>query len=281
MFTLIETPEDLDILNKELLSRPYIAVDTEFKRKGKKDIKLALIQVNDSEETFIIDCLKIRNANDICSFVSSTEVKKIFHSYKEDAEAIFSWTNQILTNVFDTQLANAFLGGSFSIGYRDLVFNKLDVLIDKDETRSNWLKRPLRDSQLDYAATDVEFLIEIFFEQREALEDTKKADWLNQEIEHGLSKLFNNIQVNLERSNVILSKQEEKTFLFRFNNIVDLISTEKEINSTLLFSKKNQKDFLRNALNYGVISACNEMPKWRKELLLKDLNALFGSMKIN
>ena len=38
MFTLIETPEDLDILNKELLSRPYIAVDTEFKRKGKKDI---------------------------------------------------------------------------------------------------------------------------------------------------------------------------------------------------------------------------------------------------
>ena len=281
MFTLIETPEDLDILNKELLSRPYIAVDTEFKRKGKKDIKLALIQVNDSEETFIIDCLKIRNANDICSFVSSTEVKKIFHSYKEDAEAIFSWTNQILTNVFDTQLANAFLGGSFSIGYRDLVFNKLDVLIDKDETRSNWLKRPLRDSQLDYAATDVEFLIEIFFEQREALEDTKKADWLNQEIEHGLSKLFNNIQVNLERSNVILSKQEEKTFLFRFNKIVDLISTEKEINSTLLFSKKNQKDFLRNALNYGVISACNEMPKWRKELLLKDLNALFGSMKIN
>ena len=281
MFTLIETPEDLDILNKELLSRPYIAVDTEFKRKGKKDIKLALIQVNDSEETFIIDCLKIRNANDICSFVSSTEVKKIFHSYKEDAEAIFSWTNQILTNVFDTQLANAFLGGSFSIGYRDLVFNKLDVLIDKDETRSNWLKRPLRDSQLDYAATDVEFLIEIFFEQREALEDTKKADWLNQEIEHGLSKLFNNIQVNLERSNVILSKQEEKTFLFRFNKIVDLISTEKEINNTLLFSKKNQKDFLRNALNYGVISACNEMPKWRKELLLKDLNALFGSMKIN
>ena len=281
MFTLIETPEDLDILNKELLSRPYIAVDTEFKRKGKKDIKLALIQVNDSEETFIIDCLKIRNANDICSFVSSTEVKKIFHSYKEDAEAIFSWTNQILTNVFDTQLANAFLGGSFSIGYRDLVFNKLDVLIDKDETRSNWLKRPLRDSQLDYAATDVEFLIELFFEQREALEDTKKADWLNQEIEHGLSKLFNNIQVNLERSDVILSKQEEKTFLFRFNKIVDLISTEKEINNTLLFSKKNQKDFLRNALNYGVISACNEMPKWRKELLLKDLNALFGSMKIN
>ena len=71
MFTLIETPEDLDIVNKEFLSKPYVAVDTEFKRKGKKDIRLALIQVNTSEETFIIDCLKIGDANDICSFVSS------------------------------------------------------------------------------------------------------------------------------------------------------------------------------------------------------------------
>ena len=281
MFTLIETPEDLDIVNKEFLSKPYVAVDTEFKRKGKKDIRLALIQVNTSEETFIIDCLKIGDANDICSFVSSKEVKKIFHSYKEDAEAIFSWTNQILTNVFDTQLANAFLGGSFSIGYRDLVFNKLDVSINKDETRSNGLKRPLRDSQLDYAASDVEFLIELFFEQRNKLEDTNKTDWLNQEIEYGLDKLFNNIQVSSEKSLIVLSKQEEKKFLSSFNNIVDLISRDKEINSTLFFSKKNQKDFLRNVLNQGLKSACNEIPKWRKELLLKDLTALFEPLKIN
>ena len=280
MYNLIESKEDLNVLNKELLSKPHLAVDTEFKRKGKEDIKLALIQVNDSEETFIIDCLKIRDASDICSFVSSKEVKKIFHSYKEDAEAIFSWTNQILTNVFDTQLANAFLGGSFSIGYRDLVFNKLDVLIDKDETRSNWSKRPLRNSQLDYAATDVEFLIELFYTQRDKLEYTKKTDWLNQEIEHGLNKLFNS-QVSSEKSHIVLSKQEEKTFLLRFNKIVDLISREKEINNTLFFSKKNQKDFLRNVLNQGLKSACNEIPKWRKELLLKDLTALFEPLKIN
>lgn len=280
MYNLIESKEDLNVLNKELLSKPHLAVDTEFKRKGKEDIKLALIQVNDSEETFIIDCIKIGDAGNICSFVSSKEVKKIFHSYKEDAEAIFSWTNQILTNVFDTQLANAFLGGSFSIGYRDLVFNKLDVLIDKDETRSNWLKRPLRDSQLDYAASDVEFLTKLFFEQRDELEFTKKADWLNQEIEYGLNKLFNS-QVNLEKSHVVLSKQEEKAFLLRFNKIVDLISKEKEINSTLFFSKKNQKDFLKNVLNYGLTPACNEMPKWRKELLFKDLNTLFESVKVN
>ena len=84
-----------------------------------------------------------------------------------------------------------------------------------------------------------------------------------------------------EKSHIVLSKQEEKTFLLRFNKIVDLISREKEINNTLFFSKKNQKDFLKKILNHGLTSACNEIPKWRKELLLKDLNVLFESMKIN
>ena len=63
--------------------------------------------------------------------------------------------------------------------------------------------------------------------------------------------------------------------------IVELISRQKEINSTLLFSKKGQKDFLRNVMNYGLISSCNEIPKWRRELLFKELNGLFESMKIS
>ena len=35
MFTLIETEEDLSILNQEFLSKPYLAVDTEFRRTTK------------------------------------------------------------------------------------------------------------------------------------------------------------------------------------------------------------------------------------------------------
>ena len=58
-FILIETLQDLKYLNKELLLRSHIGVDTEFKRFTKENITLSLIQINDSEETYLIDCLSI------------------------------------------------------------------------------------------------------------------------------------------------------------------------------------------------------------------------------
>ena len=43
----------------------------------------------------------------------------------EDFEAIFSWTKKWPENIFDTQLANAFLGGKYSVGYQELVSDRL------------------------------------------------------------------------------------------------------------------------------------------------------------
>ena len=140
----------------------HVGVDTEFRRTTKDNMKLSLIQVNDGEEINLIDCLQIDYKEENCNFLFSKDVIKIFHSCKEDLEAVFSWTGQNLINIFDTQLANAFLGGSYSIGYQDLVIDKIDVKVDKEETRSNRLRRPLNDSQLRYAASDVEFLSDLY-----------------------------------------------------------------------------------------------------------------------
>ena len=58
MFTLIQTSEDLRLLNEELLECHYVALDTEFRRTSKENIKLALLQVNDAKEVYLIDCLE-------------------------------------------------------------------------------------------------------------------------------------------------------------------------------------------------------------------------------
>ena len=43
------------------------------------------------------------------------------------------------------------------------------IKLEKGETNSNWLKRPLSDSQIQYAAQDVEFLIGIYKIQKKQL----------------------------------------------------------------------------------------------------------------
>ena len=70
MYTLVESLEDLNVLNQELLTRSYIGVDTEFRRTTKDNMKLALLQINDGEETYLVDTILIGDPKDQCSFLS-------------------------------------------------------------------------------------------------------------------------------------------------------------------------------------------------------------------
>ena len=242
MFTLIDTIEDLIFLNKELLQKPYLGVDTEFRRTTKDNMRLALLQVNDDEEIFLIDTIAIEDPGDHASFLFSESVLKIFHSCKEDLEAIYSWTNEEMKNIFDTQIADAFLDGDYSIGYQGLVEKRLEISLEKKETRSNWIRRPLTDAQLKYAALDVEYLIYLYKKQKEELLISSKLDWHNQDIERLIKITFNKISnfIELERT---ITKAQEIELLNKMNKIVEDIAEQEGINVTLFFSKKAQKDF--------------------------------------
>tara|TARA_X000000950_G_C13903580_1_gene655873 strand:- start:1015 stop:1842 length:828 start_codon:yes stop_codon:yes gene_type:complete len=266
LFTFIDTLDDLAFLNKELTQKPHIGIDTEFRRTTKDNMRLALLQVNDEEEIYLIDAIQIKDPGEHASFLFSDSVIKILHSCKEDLEAIFAWTNKELVNIFDTQIANSFLDGEYTIGYQGLVEQELGIVLDKNETRSNWTRRPLSDSQLKYAALDVEYLIHLYKFQKEELSKSNKMIWLEQDIQRLLRLTFNPSKsvIELERS---MSRAQEAELLQRFNYIVDTISDQEEINPTLFFSKKLQKDFLRLVLNKGLDMACEEITAWRSNLI--------------
>ena len=270
MFTFIDSHENLDFLNKELLSKTYIGVDTEFRRTTKDNMKLALLQINDDEEIFLIDTILIEEPAEQVSFLFSDSVVKIFHSCKEDLEAIYSWTNRKIENIFDTQLANSFLGSEFSISYQALVEKKLGIVLDKRETRSNWIRRPLSDSQLKYAALDVEYLIPIYLEQCSELSRSEKLNWLKQDINMLVKNTFNQSST-LDVLKRVISKSEEDNILSLMNKRFLKIAQSVEINPTMFFSKKAQKEFLRLALSEGVNKACEEITEWRELLVREEL----------
>ena len=57
----------------------------------------------------------------------------------------------------------------------------LDILVPKEETRSDWLQRPLTAAQLDYAALDVIHLLQVYELQVAQLEKLGRADWVTAE----------------------------------------------------------------------------------------------------
>ena len=270
MFTFIDSIDDLSYLNQELINKPYLGVDTEFRRTTKDNMRLALLQVNDEEEVYLIDSILIEDPGEHVSFLFSDSVIKILHSCKEDLEAIYSWTGKEMTNIFDTQAANSFLDGDFTIGYQGLVKQELGINLNKNETRSNWIRRPLSDSQLKYAALDVEYLIHLYKLQKEELSKTSKLDWLDQDIKRLSELTFKRRShfVELERN---ISKAQEAEILYKFNKVIDEISDHEKINKTLFFSKKAQKDFLRLVLLKGLDLACSEITLWRSQLIKEEI----------
>ena len=273
MYTYIETVEDLSFLNEELLEKSYLGVDTEFRRTTKDNMRLALLQINDGEEIYLIDTILIDHQENVSDFLFSNDVTKIFHSCKEDLEAVYSWTGRIMENIFDTQLANAFIDGQYSIGYQGLVEERLDIILDKNETRSNWIRRPLTESQLNYAASDVQYLIHLFEELQKELVESNKIDWLYEDLQSLVSSTFEPLSTSIETRSKI-SKNEEINLFNKFNEIVINVSTREKINSTLLFSKKNQKDFIRVALGKGLEEAFQTITLWRKELIQDSVKSL-------
>ena len=277
MFTFIDSKADLEFLNSELLSKEFVGVDTEFRRTNKNNMRLGLLQINDTEEIYLVDTVIINSPKDECSFLFSNSVIKVFHSCKEDIEAVYAWTGRFMKNIFDTQIANEFLGGDFSESYQGLVRNKLGISINKNETRSNWLRRPLTDSQLHYAASDVEFLTEIYQDQSESLMQQNKINWLKEEIQFLTAKILNP-KLEFEGISNNLTKKEEMNLLNKFNELVIGISQKNNVNPTLFFSKKIQKEFLRIVLSEGIDVGLNTTTEWRSELIERPLKELLQDL---
>ena len=142
-------------------SQKLLAIDTEFMRTNTFYARIGLLQVADDKKCYLIDPLKISDWTCFKLLLSESACEFIIHSCSEDLNLLQTFLGVIPGKIFDTQIAAAFLGLGFSISYQGLARELLNIAVEKGETRSDWLKRPLSDSQIFYAAADVRYLIQI------------------------------------------------------------------------------------------------------------------------
>ncbi|MCK9696488.1 ribonuclease D [Pseudomonas syringae] len=158
-------------------SLPFVALDTEFMRVDTFYPIAALLQIGDGQSAWLIDPLLINDWRPLSALLENPDVIKVVHACSEDLEVLLRLTGSLPVPLFDTQLAAAYLNLGFSMGYSRLVQEVLDIDLPKGETRSDWLQRPLSETQISYAAEDAVHLAELFTILRPRLSDDKYA-WL-------------------------------------------------------------------------------------------------------
>ena len=182
--SLIDDNAGLAAVCQRLAATGVIGLDTEFVRERTYYPRPGLIQLSDGEIVALVDPLGISDFGPLAELLTDPAVTKLMHAYDEDLDVLELLLGVAPHNVFDTQLAGAFVGYGFSSSYADLVSGLLGVVLDKGLTRSDWLRRPLSAAQLHYAASDVVYLPPLYERLSRELAALDRGPWLEEEVEH-------------------------------------------------------------------------------------------------
>ena len=178
----ITQPETLSSLCQELLTRPAIALDTEFERRNTFFAKLALIQIHDGDRAWLVDPLALPDLSPIGTLLGAYRGTVVMHAPLEDLEILQRATGHLPQRLFDTQLAATLAGLGPNLGYDRLMQSLFEVVVSKAVTRSDWLHRPLSPSQIDYAITDTAHLLPAQRQLEQHLIELERTAWLDEEI---------------------------------------------------------------------------------------------------
>ena len=159
-----------------------VGVDTEFVRERTFHPIAALYQIAGGAGVCLVDARAAQSFAALKALFADPKRIKVMHSCSEDLEVVDRHLGVAPVAIVDTQLAHAFLHPELSIGYAGLVEAHLGVSLDKRETRSNWLLRPLSAEQLAYASEDAAHLPRIWARLAAALDETGRARWFAEEM---------------------------------------------------------------------------------------------------
>lgn len=189
----IDTPELLQTRLQQWRTQRSVALDTEFIRERTYYPQLALVQLATRDHVLLIDPVVPGMADALRPLLLDPAVVKVMHSASEDLQALLRGAGAVPGPLFDTQVAAAMCGMGAGLSYQKLVEQVTGAQLEKGETRSDWLRRPLSESQLKYAADDVLHLHEIHDFLQARLQQLGRAHWLRQDNERAVANARNDV----------------------------------------------------------------------------------------
>ncbi len=181
-YTLVTRPAELESVVQRMQSADLIAFDTEFVSEDCYQPELCLIQAWVDGEIYLLDPYPLGDTTPFWDQLSRGSHVTVAHAAREEFRFCQRFTGRGPVNLIDTQVAAAMVALEYPSAYATLVSRFAHKTISKGETRTNWRKRPLTDSQLAYAASDVFYLPNIYHSLRTSLEKRQRFGWLDEEM---------------------------------------------------------------------------------------------------
>ncbi|RXY62772.1 ribonuclease D, partial [Klebsiella pneumoniae] len=174
-YQMITTDNGLRAVCEAASTASAVALDTEFVRTRTYYPQLGLLQLFDGQQVSLIDPLTINDWAPMRDLLLNQDVTKYLHAGSEDLEVFLNAFNLMPQPLIDTQILAAFCGRPMSWGFASMVEEYSGVALDKSESRTDWLARPLTERQCEYAAADVWYLLPI---ASQLMAETDRAGWL-------------------------------------------------------------------------------------------------------
>ena len=174
----IDNQETLEAFVERARASSVLAIDTEFLREKTYYARLCLLQLATDDEVAIIDPFAVNDLHVLVPLLADRDIVKLFHAGGQDLEILYREVGMLPEPIFDTQVAAALLGHTQQIGYGALVHSVCGVNLKKVDSYTDWSRRPLSDSQLEYAADDVVYLPGIYREMCAMLDARGRREWL-------------------------------------------------------------------------------------------------------
>jgi len=159
---MVGSAEGVAELADHLRGQPVIAFDTEFLREKTFFPQLGLLQIADREKSWLVDPLAIPSEamRPLAEVFTSPDVLKVAHAAEQDQECLFHDYGVLAAPLLDTSTAAALCGWGDQVGLTVVLRKSVGVVLPKMHTRADWLRRPLSEAMIEYAALDVAYLVE-------------------------------------------------------------------------------------------------------------------------
>lgn len=169
----VNTLSGLEAAKRELAGKPKLYLDTEFD-SSRRGMVLSIIQVTAGDRIFLIDGLGLNEPELMREVLGGSDVEWVLHAASQDLGLLLQVTGRTTPPLlFDTQVAWALLTAEASVGLAYLQYKLCGVRSMKTHQADDWLRRPLPPQQLQYAASDVQYLPQM--EQKLSAMATQRA----------------------------------------------------------------------------------------------------------